>query len=201
MRTVGIGIVFAAGSWYSGVGSYPPQADWPVRFTDVAQQVGLMQPTVYGDLDRKRFIIETNRRGHRVRGLRPRWVARRADSQRNTARERQPSRDRVAARPGARSRLYRNRRGGTFQDVTASVGLERIGWASSVCAGDYNDDGWVDLYVTYFGQNALYTNERSQRFRESTVDARLASSGSRWGSAVFSITTGTATRICSSPTI
>ncbi len=69
------------------------------------------------------------------------------------------------------NRLYRNNHDGTFADVTDAAGLRRTGWASSVCAGDYDNDGWLDLFVTYYGQNVLYRN-REGRFEDVTRGRR-----------------------------
>jgi hypothetical protein len=80
------------------------------------------------------------------------------------------------------SRLYRNNRDGTFTDATARAGLDAVGWASSVCAGDYDNDGWIDLFVTYFGRNVLYRNRGDGRFDDVTEASGLASSLDRWGS-------------------
>ena len=77
--------------------------------------------------------------------------------------------------------LYRNRHDGTFEDVTDAAGLRRTGWASSVCAGDFDNDGWTDLYITYYGHNVLYRN-RGGRFEDVTTKAGLTTTGIRWGS-------------------
>ena len=55
--------------------------------------------------------------------------------------------------------LYRNNHDGTFTDVTAKAGLTATGWGQGVCVGDYDNDGWEDLYVTYYGKNRLYHNQ------------------------------------------
>ena len=79
------------------------------------------------------------------------------------------------------NRLYRNKRDGTFEDITERAGLRRTAWSSSVCAGDYDNDGWIDLFVTAYGQNVLYRN-REGRFEDVTAAAGLATTGVRWGS-------------------
>ena len=56
--------------------------------------------------------------------------------------------------------LYRNNHDGTFTDVTAKAGLTATGWGQGACVGDYDNDGWEDLYVTYYGKNRLYHNEQ-----------------------------------------
>jgi len=58
----------------------------------------------------------------------------------------------------ARHRLYRNRGNGTFQDVSATSGISRTGYGMGACAADVNGDGWIDLYITTVGVNALYQN-------------------------------------------
>ena len=159
-----------------------PRPPWPVRFTDVAAKAGLTHPTIYGDADRKRFIIETNGAGTAwVDYDRDGWIDALVLSGSRLA----PGGRTEAAWPAGdepRSRLYRNRRNGTFEDVTARSGIARTGWASGVCAGDYDRDGWLDLFVTYFGRNALYRNVAGERFEDTTRAARLESAGVRWGS-------------------
>jgi hypothetical protein len=76
---------------------------------------------------------------------------------------------------GASNRLYKNNRDGTFSDVTAQAGLTDAGWAVGVCVGDYNDDGFEDLFLTYFGQNRLYRNNGNGTFTDVTQLAGLGS--------------------------
>ena len=58
-------------------------------------------------------------------------------------------------------RLFKNNRDGTFTDVSIGSGLEhKFGWGQACCVGDYNNDGLDDLFVTYYGQNALYQQRR-----------------------------------------
>ncbi|MGD0860928.1 MAG: CRTAC1 family protein [Terracidiphilus sp.] len=84
--------------------------------------------------------------------------------------------------PGASNRLYRNNRDGTFTDVTEKAGLLDDGWAVGVCVGDYNNDGFEDLFVTYFGQNRLYRNNGNGTFTDVTAQAGLSSPTTRFGS-------------------
>jgi hypothetical protein len=161
-------------------GQDPPP--WAVRFTDVAAQAGLTHASVYGDIDRKRFIIETNGCGSAFVDFdRDGWVDALVLS--GTRLEPGTRKDRSWPSGAApHSRLYRNRHDGTFEDVTVRLGLDRVGWASSVCAGDYDNDGWIDLFVTYFGQNVLYRNVEGKRFDDVTRRARVETTGTRWGS-------------------
>ncbi len=69
--------------------------------------------------------------------------------------------------------LYRNRHDGTFVRVTREAGLDGSGWGQGVCAGDYDNDGFIDLFVTYYGQNRLYRNASNGRFADVTAEAGL----------------------------
>jgi hypothetical protein len=83
---------------------------------------------------------------------------------------------------GASNRLYHNNRDGTFTDVTKDAGLLDAEWAVGVCVGDYNNDGFEDLYITYFGQNKLYRNNGNGTFTDVTAQAGLGSAATRFGS-------------------
>ena len=71
----------------------------------------------------------------------------------------------------ARDRLFRNRRDGTFADVSATSGIQHRGYGMGACAGDVDNDGWVDLYITTFGRNVLYRNNRGASFTDVTDGA------------------------------
>jgi hypothetical protein len=79
----------------------------------------------------------------------------------------------------ARHRLFRNRGNGTFEDVTAASGIRHREYGMGACAGDYDNDGRVDLYITGVGRNALYRNIGGGRFADVTDTAGVASRG--WG--------------------
>ena len=74
----------------------------------------------------------------------------------------------------ARHRLYHNRGNGTFQDVSASSGITHVGYGMGACAADVNNDGWIDLYVTSVGVNALYQNNAGRGFIDVTKAAGVA---------------------------
>ena len=56
------------------------------------------------------------------------------------------------------NRLYKNNRDGTFTDVSAQADLIHSGWGQAVCVGDYDNDGFDDLFISYFGKNVASTH-------------------------------------------
>lgn len=68
--------------------------------------------------------------------------------------------------PGAGNQLYHNNHDGTFTDVTEKAGLGRAGWGQGVAVADYDNDGYLDLFVTYWGDNALYRNNHDGTFTD-----------------------------------
>jgi len=72
--------------------------------------------------------------------------------------------------------------------VTAQSGLGATGWGQGVCVGDYDNDGWEDLYVTYYGKNRFYHNEHGA-FKEVGETSGVAGSGKAWAQAARSLTT------------
>ncbi len=79
----------------------------------------------------------------------------------------------VLAGEGGSNRMYHNEGHGHFRDVTAQLGLQSSGWAQGVCAGDFDNDGYTDLFVTYWGGNHLYRNVAGKRFADVTQKAHL----------------------------
>jgi len=75
--------------------------------------------------------------------------------------------------PGGSNRLYHNLGNGKFADVTKEMGLEHSGWGQGVCAGDFDNDGYTDLFVTYWGANVLYRNRAGRGFEDVTAQAGL----------------------------
>lgn len=134
------------------------------HFVDIGQQAGLRYPTIYGPVDIKTYIIETLGCGcafidYDNDGWMDVFVL---------------SGTRLSNPPaGTSNRLYKNNRDGTFADVTERAGLLKTGWACGVCLGDYNNDGFDDLFVTYFGQNILYRNNGDGTFTDVTRAAGL----------------------------
>ena len=81
---------------------------------------------------------------------------------------------------GAANRLYRNQGDGSFVDVTASAGVGDTGFGIGACAGDYDGDGWEDIYVCNFTTDALYRNNGDGTFENVTSAAMTAET--RWSS-------------------
>jgi hypothetical protein len=142
-------------------------------FTDVGVKAGLTAPLIYGGADRKTYIVEAV-------GCGCAFVDYDNDGWLDIFILSGQLLDGVP--PGATNRLYHNNRDGTFTDVTERSGLQRSGWASAVCVGDYNNDGFDDLFVTYWGQNVLYRNNGDGTFTDVTKEAGLLTDQTRWGS-------------------
>ena len=84
------------------------------------------------------------------------------------------------ARDGAPNRLYRNQGAGTFEDVTTAAGVGDAGFGIGACAGDYDGDGWEDIYVCNFREDTLYRNNGDGTF-EDVTDAAMTPEA-RWSS-------------------
>lgn len=132
------------------------------NFVDVGEHAGLTAPIIYGAADHKEYILESNGCGCAFIDYdNDGWL----DIFLLTGTRLN------GAPPGTTNRLYKNNRDGTFRDVTESSGLHNLGWANSVCVGDYNNDGFEDLFCTYFGQNRLYRNNGDGTFTDVTKQA------------------------------
>ena len=148
----------------------------PVLFVDVAKEAGLTLPNVWGGLDHKQFIVEAKGGGiaffdydgdgwldiYLTNGSRldAKWAPGKAPT----------------------SHLYKNNRDGTFTDVTEKSGIARTGWQMGVCVGDYDNDGWDDLFCSFWGHNVLFHNNGDGTFTDVTHEAGLYDESVRWGS-------------------
>src|SRR5205807_6925129 len=79
--------------------------------------------------------------------------------------------DMVKSKQKTRSALYHNTGDGTFTDITGKAGVGDIGWGMGVAIGDYNNDGWDDIYVTCLGPNHLLRNNGNGTFSDVTQKA------------------------------
>lgn len=144
-----------------------------IRFEEIAQAAGLRAPTLFGSPRHNKYLLETTGcgvaffdydndgwldiflvNGWRFEGFPP------------------------GIKPS--NRLYKNNRDGTFTDVTERAGLTRSGWGQGCCIGDFDNDGWDDLFVTYWGQNVLYHNNGDGTFTDVTARAGLIQTRRRW---------------------
>jgi hypothetical protein len=143
------------------------------NFVDIAEKAGLTAENVFGGVDTKKYIIETTGTGVAIfdydnDGWPDIFIVN------GTTLEGFP------ADQAPTNHLYHNNHDGTFTDVTAKAGLVATGWGQGVCVGDYDNDGWQDLYVTYYGKNRLYNNDHGV-FTEVAEIAGVAGSGKAWG--------------------
>jgi hypothetical protein len=151
----------------------PSGRPFVARFTDVAREAGLREPVIYGEVDSKTYIVE-------VVGCGCAFIDYDNDGWMDLL---VLGGTRLSAvPPNATNRLYKNNRDGTFSDVSARAGLLRTGWASGVTIGDYNNDGFPDIFITYYGQNVLYRNNGNGTFSDVTESSGLNQPGTRYGS-------------------
>src|SRR5437588_5986459 len=144
------------------------------QFVDDADKAGLTMMTVFGGKDSKKFIIETTGTGVAIFDYDN-------DGWPDIFLVNGTTLEGFPAGKGPTNHLYRNNHDGTFSDVTKQAGLaDASGWGQGACVGDYDNDGWEDLYVTYYGKNRLYHNERGV-FREVGEASGTAGSGKAWG--------------------
>lgn len=150
-------------------------ASSPVQFVDVAQQAGLNIPNVWGGIAHKRLIVETKGSGLAFFDYdNDGWLdiyltnGNRLDAHWPAGKE-------------PISHLYKNNRDGTFTDVTDKSGLGRTGWQTGVCVGDYDNDGWDDLFCCFWGHNILFHNNGDGTFTDVTHKSGLAQAKGRWG--------------------
>jgi len=146
-----------------------------VSFVDVARQAGLNAKTIFGGAKKNKYLLETTGcgvafydydndgwldiflvNGWRLEGF---------------PKGEEPT-----------CHLFKNNRDGTFIDVTVKAGLARSGWGQGVCVGDYDNDGYEDLFISYYGQNALYHNNGDGTFADVTAKAGLTQKTTRWNS-------------------
>jgi len=150
----------------------PSGLPFHAHFTDVAARAGLRAPVIYGPPDRMDYILESMGCGVAFLDYdNDGWLDIFLLS--GTRRE--------GPVEGVTNRLYKNNRDGTFTDVTEKAGLVRQGWACGVTVGDYNNDGFEDLFLTGWPQNVLYRNNGDGTFTDVTKAAGLSHTGNRWG--------------------
>jgi hypothetical protein len=143
-------------------------------FTEVAARAGLTAVTTYGGRQTNRYLLETTGSGvaafdYDADGWLDLFLVN-GSTLEGFPKGQEPI-----------SHLYRNRRDGTFEDVTAKAGTALIGWGQAACAGDYDNDGHEDLFVTFWGRNRLLRNRGDGTFEDATAHAGVDSTRTRWG--------------------
>ena len=158
---------------------YPPSAEHPTPawFVDVAAKAGITVRNVNGDPENKRYIVEATGSGVAIIDYdRDGWP----DIYLVNGTELTTG-DKPAINNPATGHLFHNNHDGTFTDVTVKAGLQSSGWGQGACVGDYDNDGFDDLYVTDYGKNRLFHNQGNGSFREVAEQAGVAGSGKEWG--------------------
>lgn len=144
-----------------------------VHFEDIAAKAGLTMTNVSGGTNTKTYIIETTGTGVAVFDYDN-------DGWPDIFFVNGTTLDQTSGRNAPTGHLYHNNHDGTFTDVTVKAGLAAtVGWGQGVCVGDYDNDGWEDLYITSYGKNRLYHN-RNGVFEEVGEKAGVAGSGKSW---------------------
>ncbi|MEJ7708741.1 MAG: VCBS repeat-containing protein [Pyrinomonadaceae bacterium] len=147
----------------------------PVRFVDVtALAGGVTHAAICGDNTRKTYLIETLGTGLAL-------IDYDNDGQLDLFAVNASHLEGFAKGKEPINHLYRNTGGGKFVDVTEAAGLAKYGWGQGVCAGDFDNDGFEDLFVTYYGHDILYRNTGRGSFEDVTERAGLAGDPVRWG--------------------
>ena len=149
-----------------------------VQFINVAQKAGLHSKIIFGAEAKNRYLLETT-------GCGVAFIDYDDDGWLDLFFVNGSRFDTVFPKGSEpTSRLYKNNRDGTFTDVTLKAGLARTGWGQGVCAGDYDNDGHVDLFVSYWGDCALYHNNGDGTFTDvaekAGVTTRTKSGLKRW---------------------
>ena len=144
-----------------------------VDFRDMAVEAGLTALNVSGGADKKDYILETTGNGVAIfdydnDGLMDIFLVNATTL------------DGKGRGATSTSHLYHNLGNLHFEDVTLKAGLGKVGWGQGVCAADYDNDGYTDLFVTYYGHSVLYHNEGNGTFKDVTEAAGLKSNAVRW---------------------
>jgi len=144
-----------------------------VSFRNIARESGLNAKTIFGGEHKNKYLLETTGCGVAFYDYdNDGWLD--IFLVNGTRLEGFPS----GSEPT--SHLFRNNRDGTFTDVTLKAGVAHTGWGQGCCVGDFDNDGWDDLFVTYFGKNVLYHNNGDGTFTDVSQKAGVAGNGKRW---------------------
>jgi hypothetical protein len=157
----------------SALPTVPPTASLDVRFINVARESGLNAKTIFGGEHKNKYLLETT-------GCGVAFYDYDNDGWLDIFLVNGSRLEGFPAGQAPTSHLFKNNRDGTFTDVTAKAGVAHSGWGQGVCIGDYDNDGFEDLFVTYFGKNVLYHNNGDGTFTDVSEKSGVAGSGKRW---------------------
>jgi enediyne biosynthesis protein E4 len=151
-----------------------PKGELGVTFVDVAAEAGLNAKTIFGGEHKNKYLLETTGCGVAFYDYdNDGWLD--IFLVNGTKLEGFPTGQEPTCH------LFKNNRDGTFTDVTIKAGLARSGWGQGVCIGDYDNDGFEDLFITYYGTNVLFHNNGNGTFSDVTKKAGLTGKPMRWG--------------------
>ncbi len=157
---------------------YPASAlhPTPAWFVDVAARAGITVRNVNGGAITKHYIVEATGSGVAIIDYdRDGWpdifLVNGTELASAAQRGRKPP----------TSHLFHNNRDGTFTDVTTKAGLVSNGWGQGACVGDYDNDGYDDIYITAYGHNRLFHNQGNGTFRDVSVVSGADGTGKEWG--------------------
>ena len=150
-----------------------PPSDLGVTFVDVARESGLNAKTFFGGDHKNKYLLETT-------GCGVAFYDYDNDGWLDIFLVNGSRLEGFAAGQAPSNHLYKNNRDGTFTDVTAKAGLTHSGWGQAVCIGDYDNDGFDDLFITYFGKNVLYRNLGDGTFADVSEKAGISGDPKRW---------------------
>ncbi len=145
-----------------------------MSFVDVARDSGLSVKTIFGGEHKNKYLLETT-------GCGVAFYDYDNDGWLDIFLVNGSRLEGFPAGQEPTSHLFKNNRDGTFMDVTAKAGLTHSGWGQGVCIGDYDNDGFDDLFVTYYGKNVLYHNNGDGTFTDVSEKAGVAGKKTRWG--------------------
>ena len=145
-----------------------------VRFTDIAQKAGIVTRMINGGAETKRYIFESTGSGVAL-------IDYDRDGYPDIFLVNGSRLEGFAPSPAPTNYLFHNNRDGTFTDMTNRAGVASSGWGQGVCVGDFDNDGFDDLFITYYGrQNILYHNNGDGTFTDATARAGLNGQLRNW---------------------